>query len=363
MKRRPCAGFCLAVITIALLGFLVWGQARGDPLVSHVAADSILEPQVYLPLVTGNYPPSFELGGHIRDYELPYESQMRHAGMTWVKIQAHYGQELSGVISGMHANGFKIQVSAIGTAAMTTQPGFEDAVAAWAAELATAGADAIEVWNEPNIGRDWQSGHISPGAYTNLLCTSYHAIKAANSRTAVISAAPTPTGYFGGCGPDGCDDKPWMEGIYAAGAADCMDYIGAHHTAGATSPSARIGHPAAPEDTHHSWFFLPQTELYYGIFQGTKPLFYTELGYASQEGVPPFHAAFSWASGTTNAQQAAWLAEAAQLSIDTGMVHYIMIWNVDFPRYGIDPQDGFAIIRPDDTCPSCDALHNVLGSR
>ena len=105
---------------------------------------------------------------------------------------------------------------------------------------------------------------------------------------AVISAAPAPTGWFGGCGPNGCDDKPWMEGLYNAGAANCMDYIGAHHNAGATSPSARIGHPANPGDTHHSWFFLPQTELYYNIFRGARKLFYTEMGYASQEGVRAF---------------------------------------------------------------------------
>jgi len=87
------------------------------------------------------------------------------------------------------------------------------------------------------------------------------------------------------------------------------------------------------------------------------------MGYASQEGVPPFPVWFSWASGTTNAQQAAWLTEAAQLSMSTGMVHYIMVWNIDFPRYGNDPADGYAIIRPDGSCPSCEALHSLLGSR
>ena len=36
---------------------------------------------------------------------------------------------------------------------------------------------------------------------------------------AVISAAPAPTGWFGGCGPNGCDDAPWMVGLRNAGAA------------------------------------------------------------------------------------------------------------------------------------------------
>jgi len=310
--------------------------------------------------VTGG---SFELGGHVHNLSFPYANLMHYAGMTWAKTQVHYPNDATAIIQAAHANGFKIQLSALGKPEMVTQPGFEQQFANWVASLAAAGADAIEVWNEPNIDREWQSGYIDPAAYTRLLCTAYQAIKAANPNTMVISAAPAPTGYFGGCSPAGCDDKPWMEGLYNAGAANCMDYIGAHHNSGATPPSARSGHPADPGDRHHSWYFLPQTELYYNIFRGTRQLFYTEMGYASQEGVPPFSDMFGWARGNDNSEQAAWLAEAVQLSINTGMVRCIIVWNIDFPRFGYDPQDGYAIVRPDGSCPACDALHAVLGTR
>jgi len=327
----------------------------GEP----AAAAAPSAPTVSAPVATG----SFELGGHIRDLGLPYKDKMKYAGMTWIKTQIFFGQDAASVVAVAHNNGFKIQLSAIGGAGMVMQDGFEDKFAAWVGQLAAAGADAIEVWNEPNIDREWQVGLISPASYTNLLCKSYSAIKSANGGTAVISAAPAPTGWFGGCGPNGCDDQPWMEGLYNAGAANCMDYIGAHHNAGATSPSAAIGHPANPGDTHHSWFFLPQTQLYYNVFRGTRQIFYTEMGYASQEGVETFSDAFGWARGITNAQQAAWLAEAVQLSINTGMVRSIVVWNIDFVRYGYDPQDGYAIIRPGGGCPACETLHSVLGSR
>ena len=309
---------------------------------------------------------SFELGGHIRDTGFPYADKMHYAGMNWAKVQVQYGQDASGLIAVAHANGFKIQLSALGSPGMVTQGGFEQGYANWVAGLAAAGADAIEIWNEPNIDREWQIGHISPQAYTNLLCQSYSAIKAANAGTAVISGAPAPTGSFGGiCQPNGgnCDDLPWLAGLRDAGAVNCMDYIGAHHNSGATSPSARSGHPADPGSTHHSWFFLPQTELYYNTFGGARKLFYTEMGYASQEGVPTFSDWFAWGRGTNNAQQAAWLAEAVQLSVNTGMVRCIIVWNIDFVRYGDDPQDGFAIIRPGGGCPACDSLHNLLGTR
>jgi len=305
---------------------------------------------------------SFELGGHIRDWGFPYADKMHYAGMNWAKVQVHYGEDASGIIAAAHANGFKIQLSGLGSPSMVTQAGFEQDFANWLAGLAAAGADAIEVWNEPNIDREWQIGYISPEAYTKLLCTAYSAIKAANPSTLVISAAPSPTGYFGGCSVNGCDDAPWMAGLRDAGAASCMDYIGAHHNAGATSPSARSGHPA-DQSGHHSWYFLPQTELYYNTFGGARQLFYTEMGYASQEGVPTFSDWFGWARGTDNAEQAAWLAEAVSLSVSTGMVRCIIVWNIDFVRYGDDPQDGYAIIRPGGSCPACDSLHAVLGTR
>lgn len=307
---------------------------------------------------------AFELGGHVRDTGHPYADTMHYAGMNWSKVQVHYSGPADAVIQAAHNRGFKIQLSALGGPGMVTQGNFEQDFANWTAGLAAAGADAIEVWNEPNIEREWAAGHIDPGAYTRLLCASYNAIKAANPGTMVISAAPAPTGWFGGaCSPAGCDDLPWMQGLYNAGAVQCMDYIGAHHNAGATSPSARSGHPADPGHGHHSWYFLPQTEAYFYALGGTRRLFYTEMGYASQEGLSQFSDAFWWARNTNNAQQAAWLAEAVSLSVNTGMVRVIIVWNIDFTRYGADPQDGFAIIRPGGPCPACETLHALLGTR
>lgn len=300
---------------------------------------------------------AFALGGYLRTAE--HWSAMRYAGMTWLELPVPYPHNGADQIRTDHTLGFKVLVRAYSNPEMVISKTFIDDYTAWVAAVAAAGADAIEVWREPNIDRSW-TGDIDPAAYTRLLCAAYEAIKAANPETYVISAAPAPTGWFKGCSAAGCDDLPWLAGLYAADAAQCMDYIGAHHNAGATSPSARSGHPADLGSTHHSWFFLPQTEVYYQTFKGTRQLFYTALGYASQEGVPTFASPFAWAKSITDVQQAEWLAEAVQLSLDTGMVRAIMIWNVDLKRYGFDPQDGYAIVRPDGSCPACVTLHEVL---
>lgn len=300
---------------------------------------------------------TFALGGYLRTAE--HWNALRYAGMTWLKMPEPYPDNVAGSIKTNHDLGFKVLLTAFSNAEMVLSDTFIDDYTAWVAALAAAGADAIEVWREPNVDRSW-AGDIDPAAYTRLLCAAYKAIKEANPQTYVISAAPVPTGWFKGCSAAGCDDLPWLAGLYAAGAAQCMDYIGAQYVSGATSPSARTGHPGAAGDDYHSWYFLPQTEAYYQAFHGTRQLFYTALGYASQEGVPAFSTPFAWAKGITNAQQAEWLAEAVQLALDSEMVRGIMIWNIDFKRYGSDPQDGYAIVRPDDSCPACVKLHEVL---
>ena len=366
-------GVTLLLVVIVAASPLMFGAAQAPTQAQGLAPQSevagTLEPRAYIPIVVNHYPAPFELGGFVSDLDLPESERMHYAGMNWVKVQATYPNDVSAIIATAHAKNFKVQVTALGSSEMVTQTNFEQDYAAWVHDLTTAGADAIEVWNEPNLPfRSWPAGYISPTLYTDLLCAAHTAIKAVDADTLVISAAPAPTGYFGGCGPEGCDDLPWLEGLYAAGAGSCMDYIGAHHLSGATSPAARSGHPADPGGSHHSWYFLWQTEEYYAAFEETEQIFYTVLGYLTPEGFGWIPDPFSWAADTTVAQQAQWLAEVAELSRQTGMVGHVMIWNVDFDCYGDcggyeDPQAGYAIIRPDDSCPACESLHAVLGPR
>jgi hypothetical protein len=50
---------------------------------------------------------------------------------------------------------------------------------------------------------------------------------------------------------------------------------------------------------------------------------------------------------------------AISRSASSGRVRLVIVWNVDFTGvYGSDPMGGYAIIRPDGSCPACDALGN-----
>ena len=324
-------------------------------------------PTTTTPVPTSVPPPSssFELGG--QTLVLAYPDSMRQAGMNWVKFQHKWTagdspDALAPIINAGHDQGFKVLISVAGEDNYPPPGSINFAsFTQFMGGVAALGPEAIEVWNEQNIDFEWPAGEISPVSYTNnMLAPVYRAIKAVNPNIMVISGALAPTGFDNNY--NAWADNRYLQGMYQAGAANYMDCIGAHHNAGATSPTQTVGHPA-DSTGHYSWYFLPTLNLYHNTFAGQRPVCFTELGYLSGEGFPGVPPNFSWAAGTSVAEQALWLAEAAQLSRNSGKVRLMTVFNVDYTEYDMtgDPQAGYAIIRPDGTCPACGTLGTVMG--
>jgi hypothetical protein len=313
-------------------------------------------PPAIAPAVGGN----FELGG--QTHSLANPTLMKSAGMTWVKFQHKWGPgdspgSVAGRIQQAHANGLKVLLSIPGADAYPSSIDFASYVQ-FLGGVAALGPDAIEVWNEQNIDFEWPAGQIDPASYVNnMLAPAYNAIKAANPNVMVISGAPAPTGFDNGT--NAWADARYMAGVAAAGGGNYMDCIGVHHNAGATSPNASSGHPA--NSSHYSWYFFPTLNMYYNAFGGARRVCFTELGFLSGEDFGGVPSRFSWAGNTTVAQHAQWLAEAASLSANSGRVRMMIIFNVDFTHWGDDPQAGYAMIRPNGSCPSCSLLAQVMG--
>lgn len=53
---------------------------------------------------------------------------------------------------------------------------------------------AYQIWNEPNLAREWGGKRPNPAEYVQFLGKAYRAIKAANPNAIVISAGMAPTG-------------------------------------------------------------------------------------------------------------------------------------------------------------------------
>lgn len=84
---------------------------------------------------------------------------------------------------------------------------------------------AYEIWNEPNLAREWGDRAPNAAEYVALLRVAYRRIKEADPNAMVISAglAPTGTGL-----PDAIPDVQYLRQMYRAGAKNYFDVLGAH---------------------------------------------------------------------------------------------------------------------------------------
>lgn len=323
------------------------------------------DPSLPVPVTGSGATGSFELGGHVDGFSTVAINAMRASGMTWAKKQVRLEWGLPtglSMIQDAKAAGFRILLGVVGdrNALAANFDGYLATYTQFVAALAAAGADAIEVWNEPNIDREWPAGQINGANYTRMLAAAYNAIKTANPATMVISGAPAPTGFFGaaGCTDAGCNDDVFMQQMAAAGAAQYMDCVGLHYNEGIVSPGTTSGDKRGEYPTY---YFGSMLQRGYRPFGG-KPVCFTELGYLSPQGMgSALPGGFAWAGDVTVAEHAAWLADAASRSAQSGIVRLMIIWNVNFTRWDSDPMGGYAIIRPDGSCPACTTLGQVMG--
>ncbi|MDX1995382.1 MAG: hypothetical protein SF029_23565 [bacterium] len=311
----------------------------------------------------GSIAAGFEYGGHVASLDGRSIPAMQSAGMTWVKFQVRAGPGGGGVgqaqayIASARGAGFKVLLGVVGAPGELAAGGggYISGFAQTLGQIAAAGPDAIEIWNEPNLSREWPEGQISGANYTALLREGYNAIKAANPNVIVISGAPAPTGAEAAFPGRVVNDDNFLRQMVEAGAMSYLDCVGAHYNEGIVSARATSGDP---RDNYYTRYLPSMIQTYRAITGGQKPLCFTELGYLTSEGFGPLPSFFAWAQNVTVAQQAAWLAEAASVSSQNG-VRLMIVWNVDFTNYGDDPMAGFAIIRPDGSCPACQALRGA----
>jgi hypothetical protein len=332
-----------------------------QPSVQIVAtAVSVAAPPAAAPGAGSIVGGGFEYGGHVTGTGTGAAGLMSHAGMNWMKIQLRYGPGMDGsvaqqAINEAHGRGFKILLGVVGSPEDLRNggTGYMQEFASFLGSVASYGPDAIEVWNEPNLDREWPDGQISGSLYAQMLQMAYNAIKGANGSVMVISGAPAPTGAEGAYPGRVMNDDRWVSELLAAGGAQWMDCLGAHYNEGIVGPSQAGGDP---RDNYYTRYFPTTLNTYWNLIGGQRPICFTELGYLTPEGFPPLPSYFSWAQNVTLGQQAAWLAEAAAIASQSGRVRLMIIWNVDFTDYGTDPMGGYAIVRPNGSCPACDAL-------
>ncbi len=295
-------------------------------------------------------------------------------GMDWIKAQIQWWLVkpdptadqwffYDAIINEAHNAGLNVMVSVVGAPAWTRAAGGEhgppddyNEYAKFLTEMIDRYPDtigAIEVWNEQNLDREWQTANgVNPEDYVRFLQVAHDAIKAADPNIIVISGALAPTG-------DGdwirwADDFAWMDRALQAGMLNYADCVGAHHNGynigpdvafdqTGSSPKAATAVFRGPFDNpHHSWSFKTTLDTYAQKIQAIDPnakLCVTEFGWASSEGYDAAPTGFEFANDNTLEEQAQYITQAFQLMHDSGNVWLAFLFNFDFGNKGSGPTD------------------------
>lgn len=187
-----------------------------------------------------------------------------------------------------------------------------------------------QVWNEPNLNREWLNHPPDPAGYVALLAPCAAAIRAADPDAVVISAglAPTGTGL-----PDALPDLDYLRLFYAAGAAPHFDVLGVNAPGYGAPPELS---PDEAEATRgHRWMCFRHVEDLRAVMvqQGdaAKQIAILELGWTTD---PRPDSPYHW-HAVDEQTQADYLVRAYQYAAEhwrpwVGLIVTIYIADLDW---------------------------------
>jgi hypothetical protein len=209
---------------------------------------------------------------------------------------------------------------------------------------------AYQVWNEPNLSREWGDEPPDPAEYTALLKVCYEAIEAVDPEAIVVSAglAPTGTGL-----PLAIPDDEFLQRMYDAGAADYFDALGLN------APGYKAPPETPPEEGESNpdygggrWFVFRHVEDMRQVMvdngDAAKQIVILELGWTTDSVNPDY----AW-HAVTEAEQADYLVGAYQFAADNWQPWIGPMFTIYLADYDWTPEDNeqwwWAITLPDGT--------------
>jgi hypothetical protein len=221
--------------------------------------------------------------------------------------------------------------------------------------------DAYELWNEPNLRREWNGAPLDPAALVELTRRGAAGVCAADPAALIISAPPAVTGINDGV--NAIDDRQYLAGMLAAGVAGVVDGIGVHPYGWANPPDSRAADPAQESSSHNnhpSFFFADTMNDYHDLLvsagAGDKPLWATEFGWATFEDLlttegapasPP--AGVEYMAEVSEWEQAVYTLRAYEMAQAWPWAGPMFLWNLNFtsalgPEF---PEVGYSLLRFD----------------
>ncbi len=216
---------------------------------------------------------------------------------------------------------------------------------------------AYQIWNEPNLQREWGNKAPSPAGYTQMLKKAYNAIKSVDPNALVITAGLAPTTRWDSVA---MPDTEFVKGMYDAGAQGYFDALGVHAAGYKASPEMdpnqvandpnfyNKGDPNCPGSRCRIYCFRHVEDLRQIMVNrgdGGKQIVVLEFGWTSD---PRSGSAYHW-HAVSEDQKADYLVRAYQYAKShwspwIGLMSLIYMPNPDWTQS--DEQYWWSVIEP-----------------
>ncbi len=217
--------------------------------------------------------------------------------------------------------------------------------------------EAYELWNEPNLSREWYGAELDPAAFVALVAEGSQGVREGDPEAIVVAGAPGVTGIDDG--EQAIDDRRFLREALDAGLAQWVDAIGVHPYGYANPPWERAAdaeHAAGAWNDHPSFFFVDTMEDYRAILEERGldlPLWPTEFGWPVAEGIRspdlPEDFPYPYAAWIDEEAQGRYLVAAVAWMEERPWVGPYFVWNLNMSvNWGADrPEALYSLLRPD----------------
>ncbi len=207
---------------------------------------------------------------------------------------------------------------------------------------------AIQVWNEPNLSREWGGAPINKdqaAQYMYMLKETYTLVKQVDPTKIIVSAGLSPTGTNDGTA---MPDNEYLSWMYEFGLAQYSDAVGMHAPGYGSAPETPLlSNPSFP---HESFYFRRVEQLRdIMVLNGDagKRAWINEFGWTTDQVNPQY----SWYA-VSQQQQAEYIVRAYQYAAAnwSGWVGPMFVWNIADPTWTAShEQYWWSITEPDGT--------------
>lgn len=175
-------------------------------------------------------------------------------------------------------------------------------------------ADAVEIWNEPNLTDEWTDeglGPLNAENYANFLNCGVKGLKKGGYGGKIISAAPSPNAPNG---PTSLETLKFFDDFIKAGGISNVDYIGWH---------SNVTADIKPSDSNPVGF----QGVKYALDKG-KPVWITEFGWQWNK-LSPAEIGFNTEEQQRH-QQSKYITDAYKVASELGNISGMAVFNFGF---------------------------------